>query len=170
MFHHLEDDPEGEEGYEGLVRSTEFTYANEKEDQHSSSPIYSKLITSTQRSYQRAEDGSYRSALLPPVEFTYAEVSIQKELREFRVDSLEHMPIGIDGSVYQWVDLNGEGFPGLLSEQAGEWYYKRNLSPANIGDLNCLMSFANSTTIRSRILSFICIIRLGRAEGLLRKK
>lgn len=39
MFHHIQDGPEGEEGYEGLTRSTEFTYANEKEAQHPSSPI-----------------------------------------------------------------------------------------------------------------------------------
>ncbi|WP_396956922.1 SpvB/TcaC N-terminal domain-containing protein [Nitrosomonas sp.] len=26
-------------------------------------------------------------------------------------------------------DLHGEGIPGILTEQAGAWYYKRNLSP-----------------------------------------
>ena len=43
--------------------------------------------------------------------------------------SLENLPIGLDGSAYQWTDLHGEGIPGILTEQAGAWFYKRNLSP-----------------------------------------
>src|SRR5262249_6700636 len=39
-----------------------------------------------------------------------------------------NLPSGLDGN-YQWVDLDGEGLPGLLTEQPGGWYYKRNLSP-----------------------------------------
>jgi hypothetical protein len=42
---------------------------------------------------------------------------------------LENLPSGFDGVRYQWVDLDGDGLSGLLSEQAGGWYYKRNLSP-----------------------------------------
>ena len=30
---------------------------------------------------------------------------------------------------YRWTDLHGEGIPGILTEQAGAWFYKRNLSP-----------------------------------------
>ena len=43
--------------------------------------------------------------------------------------SLENLPIGLDGSAYRWTDLHGEGIPGILTEQAGAWFYKRNLSP-----------------------------------------
>src|SRR5262249_32772992 len=42
----------------------------------------------------------------------------------------------LDGSHYQWVDLDGEGLSGILTEQAGSWFYKRNLSPVTIGDQN----------------------------------
>src|SRR5690606_8596893 len=34
---------------------------------------------------------------------------------------------------YQWVDLHGEGIPGVLTEQASAWYYKRNISPVSEG-------------------------------------
>ena len=34
--------------------------------------------------------------------------------------------MGIDGQAYQWVDLYNEGISGILTEQAGTWYYKRN--------------------------------------------
>src|SRR4029453_17256126 len=37
--------------------------------------------------------------------------------------------IGVDGTSYQWTDLHGEGIPGVLTEQADAWFYKRNLSP-----------------------------------------
>ena len=44
-------------------------------------------------------------------------------------ESLENLPVGLDGARYQWTDLHGEGIPGILTEQAGAWFYKRNLSP-----------------------------------------
>ncbi|MDP9316863.1 MAG: FG-GAP-like repeat-containing protein [Chloroflexota bacterium] len=34
--------------------------------------------------------------------------------------------------MYQSIDLHGEGIPGILTEQAGAWFYKRNLSPINV--------------------------------------
>src|SRR5205823_12801296 len=43
--------------------------------------------------------------------------------------SLENLPVGLDGGAYRWTDLHGEGIPGILTEQAGAWFYKRNLSP-----------------------------------------
>ena len=33
----------------------------------------------------------------------------------------------------QWIDLEGEGLPGLLSEEDGAWLYKRNLGDARFG-------------------------------------
>jgi RHS repeat-associated protein len=45
--------------------------------------------------------------------------------------SLECLPIGMDGTTYEWLDLDGEGTTGILSEQNEAWFYKRNLSPAS---------------------------------------
>ena len=33
----------------------------------------------------------------------------------------------MDGAAYQWVDLDGEGLAGVLTEQGGAWFYKPNL-------------------------------------------
>ena len=52
-------------------------------------------------------------------------------MEEVDAESLENLPIGLDGAAYQWTDLHGEGIPGILTEQAGAWFYKRNLSPIN---------------------------------------
>ena len=35
-------------------------------------------------------------------------------------------------AAYQWADLDGEGLSGILSPADGAWYYKRNLSAANL--------------------------------------
>ncbi|MFM7439718.1 MAG: toxin TcdB middle/N-terminal domain-containing protein, partial [Snowella sp.] len=53
-------------------------------------------------------------------------------IREIDPASLENLPQGLDGSRYQWIDLDGEGLSGILTEQAGNWFYKRNLSPITI--------------------------------------
>ena len=38
--------------------------------------------------------------------------------------------MALDGAHYRWADLDGEGSSGILTEQAGSWFYKANLSPA----------------------------------------
>jgi hypothetical protein len=120
MFHHFPDEL-GAPDY--LVRATEFD--------HAQSPIASFLISVTQSGFCRQPDGSYRKKSLPAVEFTYTEAAIQNEIREVEPNSVENLPCGLDGSAYQWVDLDGEGLSGILTEQAEGWFYKRNLSPIN---------------------------------------
>ena len=34
----------------------------------------------------------------------------------------------MDGTKYQWVDLDGEGIAGILTEESGSWFYKHNIS------------------------------------------
>src|SRR5208282_5784511 len=51
-------------------------------------------------------------------------------------ESLKNLPSGIDGARYRWVDLDGEGVSGILSEQGGSWFYKPNFSPANQQTVN----------------------------------
>ena len=52
-------------------------------------------------------------------------------VRRIELQSLENLPVGADDSSYRWLDLDGEGLPGILTEQAGAIFYKRNLSPIN---------------------------------------
>ncbi|TNJ64555.1 toxin [Paenibacillus hemerocallicola] len=132
MFHHFPDDPESQKGYDGLVRSTDFTYQADQDRSHSLTPVYSKLMKVTQNSYRLTADGTYLTAALPPVEFTYSEAVIQTEVHEIDNDSLANVPVGIDGTDYLFVDLDGEGMSGVLTEQANAWFYKRNLGPTNL--------------------------------------
>jgi RHS repeat-associated protein len=126
MFHHFGD--EAEVGNDCLVRSTEFAYTP-AEQPPADGPIYSFLRSAVQAGYRRQAAGGYLKRSLPRVEFTYSEPVIQNAVQEVDPASLVNIPIGVDGAAYQWVDLHGEGIPGILTEQAGAWYYKRNLSP-----------------------------------------
>jgi RHS repeat-associated protein len=126
MFHHFRQ----ELGIDDcLVRSTEFTYRQ--------SPVASFITSITQSGFVHQPDGNYQNRYLkkslPPLEFGYSQVPTSDELarlpiREVDAKSLENLPVGLDGTTYQWVDLDGEGISGILTEQAGAWFYKRNLS------------------------------------------
>jgi Salmonella virulence plasmid 65kDa B protein/Insecticide toxin TcdB middle/N-terminal region/Insecticide toxin TcdB middle/C-terminal region len=120
MFHHFKDEL-GADDY--LVRSTEFLY--------SESPIGSFIKSVTQSGYA-LRDGRYLKKSLPPLEFEYSTSEIDDTVREVDDESLENLPFGLDGTNFQWVDLDGEGISGILTEQAGAWYYKRNTSANNI--------------------------------------
>ncbi len=118
---------EAEIGTNYLVRSTNFLYSYEQNPQDSTIPIFSKLVSVTQMGHQAALDPKS----LPPVEFFYSEATIDETIHEVDAQSLENLPYGLDGAHYQWADLDGEGAPGILTEQGGGWFYKRNLSPIN---------------------------------------
>lgn len=130
MFHHFPDEPEV--GTNCLVRSTDFNYSYEEDPSNASNPIFSFLLSATQSGYKRLEDGSYFKKSLPPLEFEYTQPKVCKEIHEVDSKSLENLPYGLEGSRYQWVDLDGEGLSGILSQQGDQWFYKRNLSPINV--------------------------------------
>ena len=126
MFHHFD----GEEGVgkDCLVRSTDFTYSDEQDPADARNAVYTFLRAVTQTGYRR-NTGAYDKRSLPPVEYEYTQPIVQDTVQEVDAASLENLPIGVDGTAYQWTDLHGEGIPGILTEQAGAWFYKRNISP-----------------------------------------
>ena len=128
MFHHFPG--ETDVGANCLVRSTDFTYSYEKNLQDVRTPIFSTLLSVIQSGYKRKQGGGYLKKSLPPVEFTYTQPIVNETIREIEPDNLENLPYGVDGNNYQWVDLDAEGTPGILTEQGEGWYYKRNWSPA----------------------------------------
>lgn len=117
MFHHFTNEL-GVDDY--LVRSTEFKYQE--------TPIASFITSVTQSGFKRQDDGTFLKKSLPPLEFEYSKAIIQDEIREVDRESLENLPQGLDGVQYQWVDIDGEGLSGILTEQGDSWFYKRNVS------------------------------------------
>ncbi|RNJ52613.1 hypothetical protein D7B24_003168 [Verticillium nonalfalfae] len=84
-----------------------------------------------------AASGTIISRGLPPLEFSYQEFPLDQELERLTpraVDekSLRNLPVGLDGRDYQWIDLDGDGLPGILMRSEAAWYYKRNTSANNV--------------------------------------
>ncbi len=123
MFHHFPDDLGGTTDY--LVRSTDLEYRE--------SSVASFIATITQAGYVQRPDRSYFRKALPKVEFQYTEVRVDETIHEIDSESLENLPYGVDGTNYQWVDLDSEGLTGVLTEQAEAWFYKRNLGNGTFG-------------------------------------
>lgn len=138
-----------------LVRSIEFEYKDldyskaptiDVELGHQGSTRFASFIRSiTQSGFVRdgkavVERGAvkyitYLKRSLPPLEFEYSKAKIQDEVRYLDAAATENLPIGVDGSTYQWVDLDGQGVSGILTEQAGAWFYKPNLGEGRFGAL-----------------------------------
>jgi RHS repeat-associated protein len=133
MFHHFEH--EAGVGKDCLVRSTNLTYSHEQDPGDARNPVYTFLLAVTQTGYKRHNDG-YLERSMPPVEFEYTRPIVQDTVEDVDAESLENLPIGLDGTSYQWTDLHGEGIPGILTEQGSAWFYKRNLSPTNFREGN----------------------------------
>jgi RHS repeat-associated protein len=119
LFHHF---PEELGAPRYLVRSTDFAYRERETG--------SFLTRVIQCGYVRQPDGSYLRRSLPPLELTYSRSPLEAEHPgpfELREADAENLPEGIDGDHYRWVDLDGEGISGVLTEQGTGWYYKHNL-------------------------------------------
>jgi RHS repeat-associated protein len=135
MFHHF---PLEDIGSNRLVTSTNFVYRDSRgnpDDKQKGNPIGSFIAAVTHTGYKR-NNGGYDHKSTPPLLFEYSEAKIQQQVREVDADSLANLPIGLDGTGYRWVDLDGEGIPGILSEQADAWFYKRNVSPISTVEEN----------------------------------
>jgi hypothetical protein len=123
MFHRINEVGEiGDDWH--LVRSTDFGYDK--------NPVATYLVAAKQTGYVR-DGATYRRRWMPPLEMRYDRPQFDSEIKAVNPESLENLPIGLDGSQYQWVDLDSEGISGILTEQGTGWFYKRNLGGAEFG-------------------------------------
>ncbi|UII31482.1 hypothetical protein LVD17_24625 [Fulvivirga ulvae] len=81
----------------------------------------------------RSGEGSYRRKSLPTVYFEYTAPSPESSFNELPVQSMDNVPFGLGGLNYKWIDLYGEGVPGVLFESDEVWYYKPNLGNGMLG-------------------------------------
>ena len=120
MFHHFPQEL-GIDDY--LVRSTDFRYRQ--------TPVATFLTAVDQSGYvlrpEFAPGIRYLKRSMPPVEFSYSDVAIDPTVHTLDPESLAGLPEGLAGA-YQWVDLDGDGLGGVLTEQGENWLYKRNTS------------------------------------------
>ncbi|KAL4767105.1 hypothetical protein BDW60DRAFT_200755 [Aspergillus nidulans var. acristatus] len=126
MFHHFPEEPGV--GANCLVKSTKLKYRDDTADSSLGSPRGQPLgtfIAAIFVSSHRRSEGGYQSAQLPPVEFTFSRATLDTTIHDIDSGSLENLPYGVDGVFYQFLDLDGEGIQGVLTETAdGSWMYK----------------------------------------------
>jgi hypothetical protein len=112
MFHHFPEEL-GEENY--LVRSTSLEYREK--------PIGSFLEQVKQSGHTLAEGGRYLTRSLPTLDLSYTSSPLEDpdceglKIRDVDEESLRNLPSGIDGGVYRFLDLDGVGISGVLTEQ-----------------------------------------------------
>ncbi len=126
MFHHFP--AVADVGANCLTGSTDIVYQHDLTPADPGNPIYA-FVASIGASGYRRSGTSYLARQWPALRFSYARAQISSEIEDVDPRSLDNLPEGLDGSRYQWVDLDGEGLSGILSEHPGGWRYKRNLSP-----------------------------------------
>ena len=143
LFHHFPAEL-GTKDY--LVRSTEFAYAERPNG---------SFVTSVAQSGYKQIAASYLKSSLPPVDFAYSASPLDDltfdRLPVLDVDavSLENLPAGIDTSKYRWVDLNGEGISGVLTEEAGAWFYKPNRGGGTFGPVERISPMPSLAALNS---------------------
>lgn len=120
LFHYFTDLVD----HSALVKSIDLVYDDSGEQDFT----FLKSVTST--GYIRLDSSTYSSKSLPALEFTYQAHQWNAEVKEISTEDLLHAPVGLSNP-YQFTDLYNEGLSGILSEQAGAWYYKRNLGEGN---------------------------------------
>lgn len=98
-----------------LVAATDFSFAE--------NPVVGRLSAVTRRGYAKTTGQRYTTKHYPPLELGYTGAEI-----DGRVRSVDSGDAGLPaGSAARWVDLDGEGVPGLLTEQGGALFYSANL-------------------------------------------
>jgi hypothetical protein len=126
MFHHF---PFELSRKDCVVTSTNFTY-NETD-------TVTYLKRATHVGWLLDDTGNhYQTKSLPPLDFEYSQFPTDEQLSQIKAQdidlvSMKNLPYGVDDLNYKWVDLDGEGLSGVLTEQGGGWFYKRNLSANN---------------------------------------
>jgi RHS repeat-associated protein len=128
---------------EYLVRSTTFTYED--------NPIASLLTAARQSGYVRNKDGTYFEKSMPPVEFGYSRVEWTNEVHDLPTTPA-NLPIGVDGTEYTWVDLEGEGLTGILSRGSSNWFYRSNLGHGQFSPAKALTALPSLAGGRNQLL------------------
>lgn len=141
MFHRFPELPKSP----CLVRSTDFFYDE--------NPFASYLVATVQSGYEwdPQPPAGYRRATLPALQLDYIRPNLEANDRKRSIEagSLAGIPSGVDGRFHQWVDLHGEGIPGVLSPQPRNWWYKRNLGGGRLAAASALMTMPSHADLNA---------------------
>ena len=127
MFHRL-----AELGGEPvLVRSTDLSFTTGEAAGDPTLPPYTMLAEVTQTGWVATTGGAYETEALPSLALGYSPLAIDEQQQVADEASVENITGAFEGIRERWIDLEGEGLQGVLTEDDGAWYYKRNVSAWN---------------------------------------
>src|SRR5690606_31248134 len=95
----------------------------------------------------KLEGGTWERGEMPKLSLDYQRPEIHDELSVLSEDSLEGLTGGADGSRKQWIDLDGEGIPGVLIDQGGAWFYKENRGSGDLKAPRRLATLPNPSAL-----------------------
>ncbi len=125
-----------------LVRSLSLTYATEPRS------TLTRLASARLSGHKRAPGATtYTTQSFPALTLAYTEAAIHTDVRDVDRENLGDLLGGVDGATHRWVDLDGEGIPGLLSELGGALYYRRNLGGAALEGPRTLLTRPQQTAL-----------------------
>ena len=116
------------------------------------------LSSVTQCGYLALGQDRYREKALPVLRLHYSSSPLDEpgprvwDVRELPPDSLDNLPAGISGEGYEWTDLDGEGIAGVLTKQAGAWFYKPNRGQGRFGPVQAVRETPPLARSRSQLL------------------
>jgi len=121
MFHRFS---ELNSGAATLVRSLVLQYRNDA----LAPGVLSEadLITKAIQTGHRQQGMLWQEKSLPAMTFSYEALNWNTDIVSVSKDDARNAPQGLTGP-YQWIDFEGEGISGILTEQGGGWFYKNNL-------------------------------------------
>jgi len=128
MFHHFTNKEfelaDNETRISYLVRSLDLEYISSSDN----NPLQSEVtyLKSIKQTGYKKNGFIYDQRSFPAMEFSYQLLKWNTEIENINSDSIVQAPVGLNNN-YQWVDFKNEGIPGILTEQANEWFYKSNL-------------------------------------------
>lgn len=129
-----------------LVRSTDFEYDE--------GPVVTYLKSVTQAGYIRNRDqagnltGKYTRAYLPSLDFGYVKPDIHDKLTVVEGETLDGIHSGVETSGAQWVDIDGEGIPGVLLPTVSAWFYKPALGDGRLASPELMRSLPAPADLR----------------------
>lgn len=106
-------------GLEGRV----LNFSTELEYDHSS--IATKVKSIRHVRYER-DGANFKSKAFPAASFAYTQSSPKDVAHSLSSEAARGTPAGLTNG-HRFIDLDGVGVAGILSEQADGWYYRRNL-------------------------------------------
>ncbi|RYE25479.1 MAG: hypothetical protein EOP51_03990 [Sphingobacteriales bacterium] len=147
MFHYFKELGDNVNENPILVRSLDFLYKQDGTPDYCEADFITSMV---QSGYKRNTATTYFKKSLPALTFDHFPLQWNTEVKAVSNEDVRNTPQGLTGP-YQWIDLWGEGLPGILTEQGYGWFYKENKGDAHFGGVTQIRNKPSLTGLGSSL-------------------